>query len=205
MPLRRAADDGIVVVGGRRRSDMRGRVSVADYFGQPESTVPMELVWGVVHEPPAPRYGHQAVVTNLAAVLHRHVRERRLGVVCVSPIDVVLDPERALVVQPDIVFVSAARRGIARGQVWGAPDLVVEVLSASSARRDRTVKLEWYRSHGARECWLVDPARRRVTVVPLAGGSEHPRARRFAGNAPVESAVLGRLGVPASEIFSTWS
>lgn len=182
---------------------MRARMSVAEYLTQPETTQPMELVWGAVREPPAPVYGHQAAVTTLAAVLHQHVHERRLGVVCVSPIDVVLDAERALVVQPDIVFVSAARREIVRGQIWGAPDLVVEVASPSSARRDRTVKLAWYRRYGVRECWLVDPVRRWVTVVPLAGEGRRWRPRRFTGAAQIESALLGRLGVPTAKILST--
>lgn len=183
---------------------MRGRMSVAEYLTQPETTQPMELAWGVVREPPAPFYSHQAVVTTLSAVLHRHVRERQLGTVCVSPIDVVLDAERALIVQPDIVFVSAARKAIIRAQVWGAPDLVVEVTSPSSARRDRTVKLGWYRSYGVSECWFVDPGKRSVTAVALAGEGQRRRARRFTGAAHVESPVLGRLGVGAAEIFSTF-
>ena len=184
---------------------MRARVSVAEYLRQPETSSPMELVWGVVREPPAPFYSHQAVVTNLSAVLHRHVHERRLGVVCVSPIDVVLDAERALVVQPDLVFVSAARSAIVRDQIWGAPDLVVEVASPSSARRDRTVKLGWYRAYGVRECWLVDPVRRSVIVVPFARQAQRQRARRFTGTAHVDSVVLGRLGVPVAEIFASAS
>ncbi len=182
---------------------MRGRMSVAEYLTQPETTQPMELVWGAVREPPAPFYSHQTVVTTLAAVLHQHVHERRLGTVCVSPIDVVLDADRALIVQPDIVFVSAARREIVRGQIWGAPDLVVEVASPSSARRDRTVKLEWYRTYGVRECWLVDPKRRSVTVVPLAADGRRRRPRRFTGAARIESELLGRLGVSTAEVFST--
>jgi len=179
---------------------MRGRLSVATYLELPESTTPTELVWGVMREPPAPRYGHQSVVTSLGAVLHSHVRRLGLGVVCVSPIDVVLDADRALVVQPDIVFVSAARRAIVRGQIWGAPDLVVEVLSPRTARRDRTVKLGWYRSYGVRECWLVDPARRQVTLVPLAEGTRR-RPRRFAGGMAIDSPVLGQLDTPTDEIF----
>ena len=59
---------------------MRGRMSVAEYLAQPETTKPMELAWGVVREPPAPFYGHPVVVTTLSAVLHRHVRERQMGV-----------------------------------------------------------------------------------------------------------------------------
>ncbi len=82
--MHRVRDDGIVVVEGR----------------------------GEVREQPANTYGHQAVVMNLSAVLHRHVRRQELGVVCASPIDVVLDAERALVVH-DIVFVSLEPSSVA--------------------------------------------------------------------------------------------
>src|SRR5438046_4360612 len=67
------------------------KLSVDDYFRLPESLRPMELSWGQVREPPAPKYGHQSAVTHLGALLDRHVRERGLGEVCVSPVDVVLD------------------------------------------------------------------------------------------------------------------
>lgn len=57
---------------------------------------------------------------------------------CVAPLDVVLDETAALVVQPDVVFISRDRLGIIRNQVWGAPDLVVEVASLGTAERDRS-------------------------------------------------------------------
>jgi hypothetical protein len=82
----------------------------------------MELVYGVVREPPAPRWGHQAVVTRLVTLLEPYVRAEQLGRLCVSPIDVVLNAERALVVQPDLVFISNERLAIVRERVHGAPD-----------------------------------------------------------------------------------
>jgi Uma2 family endonuclease len=106
----------------------------------PESLQPMELVYGRVREPPSPRYGHQSVVTHLAALLDQHVRQHDLGKVCVSPMDVVLDDAAALVVQPDIVFVATPHLDRIRERIWGAPDLVVEVLSRGTAKRDRTTK-----------------------------------------------------------------
>ena len=74
-----------------------------------ETMRPMELVYGVVREPAAPRYGHQSQLTRLAARLTAHVDLNGLGEVCVSPVDVVLDAGRSLVVQPDISFVTRAR------------------------------------------------------------------------------------------------
>ena len=70
---------------------MERRFSTIDYFSMPETNRPAELVYGFVREPPAPLYGHQKVVGQLFYLLKVHVEEQKLGDVCVSPIDVVLD------------------------------------------------------------------------------------------------------------------
>ena len=112
-----------------------------DYLSEPEDLRRRELVWGVVREPPSPFVPHQRVTTRTAALLDQHVREHDLGTVLVAPMDVVLDPERHLVVQPDVMFISHARAGIIRDFVWGAPDLVVEVSSPGTVRYDRAEKV----------------------------------------------------------------
>lgn len=164
------------------------KLSVAEYFRQPESMRPMELVYGMVREPPAPRYGHQSAVTHLGALLDAHVRRHALGQVCVSPVDVVLDEPRALVVQPDIIFIAAERLHVIKGRVWGPPDLVVEVLSPRTANRDRSTKLEWYRRYGVREAWLVESKRRSIEVVDLQ--ATPARSTVFTGEERMRSVVL---------------
>ncbi len=156
---------------------MSDRISVDAYFKMPETNRPQELVHGMVREPPAPFFGHQRVVLEIAAALKHHVEERALGEVCISPIDVVLDEQDALVVQPDVLFVSNARRPIIRDRIWGAPDLVVEVASIGHELRDSTVKLSWYRRYGVRECWLVDPGKHEIEVVDCASGSRQVFSR----------------------------
>jgi Uma2 family endonuclease len=190
-------DDGIVVV---KVGEDGTAMTVDEYFREPESLRPMELIYGTVHEPPAPRYGHQSVVTRITSELARYVRKHSLGAVCVSPIDVVLDSEAALVLQPDVIFVSIERTHIISDRVWGAPDLVVEVLSRRTAARDRTQKLAWYRQYGVRECWLVDPAHKQVEVVTWDGANSAVRA--FGGDAPLQSTVVGTLDVSVDEFFS---
>jgi Uma2 family endonuclease len=126
------------------------------------------------------------------------VRGHRLGRVCVSPIDVVLDDERALVVQPDLVFVSRERTGIIQERLFGSPDLVVEVLSWGTARRDRTVKLGWYRQYGVRECWLIDPIAKQVDVFDFERSAE---PRIFSEEASLQSSVLAGLEIPVASLF----
>jgi len=176
------------------------KLNVDEYLRMGETQRPMELIYGFVREPPAPRYGHQSVLTHLVALLDEHVRDRRLGQVCAAPVDVVLDEAAALVVQPDIVLVAATHQARVRDRVWGAPDLVVEILSPRTATRDRTTKLAWYRRYGVIECWLVDVTHRSVEVVEL----QAPGAGRtpYSGNAPMHSTVLPNWTVAAAQIFS---
>jgi Uma2 family endonuclease len=169
------------------------------YLTGPEQLRPQELVWGMVHEPPSPFFGHQSIVTRALVLLDAHVRQQRAGVVCVSPMDVVLDAELALVVQPDVLFVSRERTAIIRDQVWGAPDLVVEVESTATRRRDRTTKLGWYRRYGVRECWLIDPRTQAIVVVTLTGARVSRRS--FRGEHPVRSSVLPHFQDPAAAFF----
>lgn len=178
---------------------MGERQTVVRYLSGPEQSRRAELVWGIVREPPAPKYGHQSVVTRTVVLLDQHVRQHAAGRVCVSPVDVVLDAAKALVVQPDIVFVSNARLEIVRDQVWGAPDLVVEVLSSATRRRDRTLKWRWYRQYGVREYWLIDPVAKAVTVAIFE--SDAARRRIFRNNAAVKSTVLAAFDRPVSAFF----
>jgi len=174
-------------------------MSVDRFLRGPETLQRRELLVDHVREPPAPFWTHQAIVTRLAVLLDAHVRPRNLGRVCVAPVDVVLDREPALVLQPDLLFVSHERMSIVRQQVWGTPDIVIEVLSTATERRDRTMKVRWYRKYGARECWLVHPRDRRVEVLTFDGG--RTRRRRFTTGTRIESAVLAELAFTADDVF----
>jgi Uma2 family endonuclease len=110
-----------------------------------------------------------------------------------------LNAPGALVVQPDIIFVSARRRAIVGDRVFGPPDLVVEILLPGTARRDRTTKLEWYRRYGVGECWLVDISRRTVEVIGLQ--AEAADRRTYGGDACPRSAVLPHWDATVAQIF----
>ncbi len=85
-------------------------------------------------------------------------------------------------VQPDLVFVSNERRGIIGDALRGAPDLVIEILSPSTAGRDRTLKLELYERQGVPEYWIVDPDEGLVDVWRFGREPDH---ERFAETLPV--------------------
>lgn len=109
--------------------------------------------------------------------------------------------ELGLVAQPDVVFISAARQDIIRNQIWGAPDLVVEVLSMGTTLYDRTVKLDWYRRYGVAEYWLVDPIAREVQVVDCR--RQDLAQQTFAGKDALRSLVLPRLRLRVARVFES--
>ncbi len=93
------------------------------------------------------------------------------------------------VAQPDVLYVSPERREILQDWIEGAPDLVVEVLSPSTARMDRLLKLNRYAEAGVREYWLVDPVARTIEI--LVNNGERFVVHAQAGGPWTSPAVLG--------------
>ena len=143
-----------------------------------------ELINGTayVREPPAPSWSHQSIVTELCRQI-ANALEGKPCRVCIAPLDVRLpkstehDDQVDTVVQPDVFIVSDLRKIDARG-VRGAPDWLAEVLSRSTARHDRTVKLAAYERAGVREVWLIDPIELTLAVYRLEKGRYGKATRR---------------------------
>lgn len=172
-----------------------------DYFATPETVMPAELAFGVLRVADAPTPRHQSAVMELALALDRHVRERRLGRIWISPLDVVLDEKKALIVQPDLMFISSERAAIVQDRVRGAPDLVIEVLSPNP-RIGRTAEhLRWFATYGIRECWLVHQGQRNVSVVEFRDAVAQPQ-RLFASREPIRSSVLPEFSQSLGEILA---
>jgi Uma2 family endonuclease len=125
-----------------------------------------EIIDGELLMVPGPELPHQDWLGDLYRRLDAHVRQRQLGKVYFAPVDVILDTEN--VIQPDLLFITRANLSILRTRgVFGAPDLVMELISPSSVRRDRYVKRALYARFGVKEFWLVDPANRALEVWKL--------------------------------------
>ena len=118
---------------------------------------------------PAPDTWHQSWLNDINLFLSQFVKRQKLGRIFIAPIDVVLDPENT--VQPDIVFVSADNAGIIqRRAIFGTPDLLIELISPSSVRRDRYDKKELYARFGVKEYWIGDPANKSLEILTLKEG-----------------------------------
>lgn len=169
-------------------------MTTSEYFQTPETVLPRELAFGVLHVAEAPTAAHQRVVRDLTILLTLYAREQGLGEVLPSPIDVVLDYDAALVVQPDIVFVARERAHIVGERIDGAPELAIEVLSPRARVGDLNVRLGWFAKYGVRECWIIDLAHRRVASVALErdGVARH---HLVAPNQSIPSRVLPDLPI----------
>ena len=166
-----------------------GRMTIAEYFATPESVIPQELVFGVMRVADAPFVNHQRLVLRLATALQAHAEQTSAGEVFVAPIDVVLDYEQALVLQPDLLFVSASRGHIVRERIYGAPDLVIEVLSPRPRIGDLDERVHWFAQYGVREIWLYDQHESRLHILGCEDGAVQSRVTCGA-DAPIASEVL---------------
>jgi Uma2 family endonuclease len=132
-----------------------------------------EVIAGELYVTPAPTTLHQKVVVRIVHALEQFVEQHGLGEVFVGPIDVLFEEGNYLA--PDLVFVRKDRVEIVSDRgLEGAPDLVVEVLSPGTAKRDRGIKRERYRHFGVREYWVVDPDARRIEISRVTDDGEEP-------------------------------
>jgi Uma2 family endonuclease len=125
-----------------------------------------ELLDGELVKKSAPSPWHQRLSGNLYFTIRQHVAEKKLGEVFYSPIDVFLNDYNAP--QPDLVFVSEAKKNIiTHDGILGVPDLVVEIISPSSIRRDRFNKRNIYERFAIPEYWIADPQNQEIEVYTL--------------------------------------
>jgi len=148
---------------------------------------------------PAPSFFHQEIVIRFFKVLDAFVSAGRLGKVTLAPVDMILAPRRA--VQPDVAFISNERRAIIGDRLSGAADLVAEIISPESRRRDRFDKRDLYEQHGVKEYWLIDPEASTVEVLHLVNG-EYQLAGRWHPGEKAASKLLPGFEVSVSELFA---
>lgn len=171
-------------------------LTVADFDALPDSRHPIELIAGELIKMPPPSPAHQRNVIKLILLLDRL---RPDGQVFTAPVPVYLDDEN--VVEPDVLWLTPDSKCIVTPKrLEGAPDLVIEVLSPSTARYDKTVKDLLYEKYGVREYWLLNLKRQSLEVWQR-GESEFAVLGTFSASDSFESHVLEKT-VNLSEIFA---
>ncbi|MCI5212312.1 MAG: Uma2 family endonuclease [Candidatus Electrothrix sp. ATG2] len=166
-----------------------------------------ELINGEVWDmSPAPSRLHQEISIRLSSLLYDFFRRRDCSVYA-APFDVRLPDEDhaedhavTTVVQPDISVICDREKLDERGCV-GAPDLVVEILSPSTAAKDLKVKRALYEEHGVREYWLFHPVDRTVMAYRLGPNRQYVKAEIFDRDDLLGSPLFDGLEIPLTEIF----
>jgi Uma2 family endonuclease len=174
------------------------RMTAAEFFDLPETNQLIELIDGelIVNAPPVPH--HQRLNRRFLILLDSLIPN---GEVFPAPIGVYLDENH--VPEPDLVWVAEDSPCIVGEKyLHGAPDLIVEIFSPGTARRDRKEKFELYQRYGVKEYWMVDPVEQFVEVWVL-------RERKFVRHGvygpdeTFESPVLGGKTVDLKGIFES--
>jgi Uma2 family endonuclease len=175
-------------------------MTVDEYFKTPETVKPMELIFGVLRVADSPSPRHQSAVAHLFRALDAHVRERQLGEMWLAPLDVVLHAKRALIVQPDLFFLSNNGMHLVRDRIYGPPELVIEVLSPHPRIGSTEERVKLFVEFGVRECWLVHQDDVSVTVIQCADRDVASR-ERYTRRQPIVSAVLPQFTATLDEIM----
>lgn len=175
------------------------RMTIEEVDRLPEDGNRYELIDGELYVSAAPRNKHQLVSAAFLELMLPFVRKHQLGRVYPAPFDAYLEPGKQTRVEPDIVFVASERLGlIEETGLYGAPDLVIEIVSESSARADLFDKRDLYRRGGVPEYWIVDPDERNVLVYRFRESAE---GRKLALGDTLTTPMLPGLEMPLNFIF----
>jgi Uma2 family endonuclease len=169
----------------------RTRITASGYYQLPayKRHDLIQLIDGEVVIGMLPILKHQTIIKKILA-LFIQIEASKGGIAFVAPTEVYLDEHN--VYEPDLVFVAPDHLAITQQdekRIVGAPDLVVEVLSPSTARYDRGDKYRAYERHGVREYWIIDPLHDTLEVWTRVDG-QFQRQGAYAPGMTFASSVL---------------
>ena len=166
----------------------------------------LELFRGRIFQLSAPNRQHQEISMVLSSAIFAILRNQSCKVFH-APFDVRLpkgnkkkDTEVNTVVQPDICVICDESKLDARG-CCGAPDLVVEILSPGSSRKEIRIKYELYEEAGVKEYWIIHPAEETVSVLTLDNDGKFSGAKIYSNGDKLQSAAVAGLTIDVVDIF----
>ena len=129
-----------------------------------------EIIGGEKIMSPAANLDHSGIIMRLGMIIGTHLSNNKSGYVYPDDVDVHFSDDSLY--KPDLVVVLKSNEKILAGQknIYGAPDMVVEVLSHSTRKKDLTIKKDTYEAQGVREYWIIDPRAKNVMVYLLKDG-----------------------------------
>ena len=178
------------------------KLTYDDFLLFPDDGKRHEIIDGEHYVTPSPNAKHQAISLNLAAPIWNHLQTHPVGRLFTAPFDVVFS--RFDVVEPDLLFLTRERATavLTKANVQGSPNLVVEIGSRATRRRDETLKHRLYERCGVSEYWVIDPELDVIKVYRLVEG-RYTRMLELtldAGDA-LTTPLLPGLELPLATIF----
>ncbi|MFN0049783.1 MAG: Uma2 family endonuclease [Cytophagales bacterium] len=172
--------------------------TVLDEYLQLPEGAKYQLIKGEIIEMPSPTDYHQEVLFILTVKLGNFLLQNKIGVARFAPLDVHLDEEN--VFQPDLLYVSNENKHIIKDRIYGAPDLVVEVLAPSTAYYDWEEKKEIYAKYGVKEYWIINPNKRSLEIYHNKN-AEFDLVSKTKENGLIKSDVIVGFEFELSELF----
>ncbi|MEQ1731576.1 MAG: Uma2 family endonuclease [Vicinamibacterales bacterium] len=185
-----------------KRSRSAIRLTYDDFVHFPDDGMRHELIDGEHYETPSPNTKHQTVAMNLTTMFVLWLETHPIGRLCHAPFDVVFSDFD--VVEPDLFYMSNQRWAeiVTPQHVRGAPELVIEIGSKRTRKRDETIKKQLYERAGVAEYWFVDPEIDVVRVYRRDGTRfTRPTERSRDAGDILTTPLLPRLDLPLARIF----
>lgn len=184
------------VVEPRHRST---KLTYADYLALPDDGLRHEIIEGKHYVTPSPVTRHQRISLRLAQLIQNYLDAHPVGELFIAPFDVLLSNHD--IVEPDLLFLSTARAHFLTSKnLQGPPDLVVEILSPGTRRRDKGLKRNLYERVGVEEYWLIDPDQDEV-MVHRRGTTGFEHVVRLSRAEVLTTPVLPGLDLPLERVF----
>jgi len=177
------------------------KLTYEDFLLFPDDGKRHELIDGEHYVTPSPNTKHQRVSGNLYWLVRSFLEEQRIGELFYAPFDIVFS--RFDVVEPDLLYMSNERAAtiLTSKHVEGVPELIMEIGSPSTRRRDETIKKRLYQQSGVTEYWVIDPELDIVRVYASDTMFERPRELSREAGDVLTTPLLRGLELPLASIF----
>ncbi len=171
-----------------------------DYAQIPFGAPNYQLIEGDLVMAPSPNTPHQNIVGRLCRLIGNHLDAHPIGRVFIAPLDVHLSDLN--VYQPDLFFIRRENASIIEEHgIEGAPDLVVEILSKTTAKYDLGIKRTIYARTGVEELWIIDPTKHTLALYRLTENADTPAAT-YRAKQHFSSALLPGLTIEMATVFA---
>lgn len=180
------------------------KYTYADYLTWPDDEK-YEIIDGVPYMQAAPSWQHQSISAELVTQFSNCLKNKSCKVFHASfdlsiPNENEIEDETSTVVQPDLVVI-CDKNGLRGTGYYGVPPLIIEILSPSTARRDKLYKLNKYEASGVKEYWMIEPDVKLVSVFQLQENKKYSRPEIYTEEDSIEVSIFPDLIIDLKPVF----